>query len=118
MGLPPEWGQLPCSHNWGVGEPALGVVARSGAQSTEENNPLPKALWEEGIYPFKGQRLPVPTNQRPYIRGMECNSLELGHKEQDSLTSGFKSQQSAREVRESAEQHNHFIHARGTVRSV
>ena len=45
VGLSLDWGRLPCSLTWGVGEPALGSVARSGAQHTVgESDPLPGVL--------------------------------------------------------------------------
>ena len=46
-GLSPDWGQMPRSHTWGGGDPALGSVARSEVQSTVgESDPLPGVLWD------------------------------------------------------------------------
>ena len=53
------WGQLPGSHTWVGGQPALGWVTSSEAQSTEgESNSLPGVLWKEGIYPLKEWHFP------------------------------------------------------------
>ena len=72
VGLSPGWGRLPCLRTWGGGEPVPGSVTSSEAQfAVGESNPLPGVLGDEGVYPFKGQRLPAPSSQRPYNRRVE-----------------------------------------------
>ena len=59
LSLDSAW--LPCSHTWRGGEPAPGSVTSSEVQSTVgERDPLPRVLWEEGIYQLKGVELPEP----------------------------------------------------------
>ena len=81
VGFPLDWGQLPSSHTWGVGDPALGSVVQRHSPQWEKAIPSLECCGKRYVTVQK-TKTAVPTSWRPFM-DEEWHFPQPGHMEQD-----------------------------------